>query len=514
MYIIYEDKDFKLTCSDTNFDKFVIFCPSASGLPRVTLNGIIQDQGKKDALLDNIYTSLGINEINFIPKTANWYQGFGEINCINILKKIINGHENNSIIYGSSMGGFAAIHFGLELNITSVAFSPQVVLKDEFDIAENWKKVSDYVKFNYGKFKSNILDKKNLNKIYLFFDGTHILDRKHAVYIIKNYKNCISFNIPWGGHACSGKINKIYKIKNIIYEIIENKFDKNKFKQYFFQHYNIEENREYSAWSKFKYLYNIINEHQFYIKLGQLRSKNYFDLCIGVCHTIEKYFPSFLDKCIECLINNNKIIKHLYNIDKINDISSFIDNSYERKKACALFYKNRNKYSKAEMIYRELYEVDKYNINISGNLAIVIMKQGRLEESLNILFRNILLIGKNDENMSFLSNIYFLNKDYKNARKWIFLSIKYCLYFNKKIKINYIILYSRTLKEEGYIKEAVQYLKNNFNIGKDSGDFLAHLGAYSIMINQKTNGLYLLHQAKQKKEYPRWVDIWINKCSL
>ena len=43
------------------------------------------------------------------------------------------------------------------------------------------------------------------------------LIREHCLsYIIKHYNNCISFNIPWGGHACSGSINCIYKIKRII----------------------------------------------------------------------------------------------------------------------------------------------------------------------------------------------------------------------------------------------------------------------------------------------------------
>ena len=38
MIILYEDENYKLTCSETDFDKWVIFCPSAAGLPRITLN--------------------------------------------------------------------------------------------------------------------------------------------------------------------------------------------------------------------------------------------------------------------------------------------------------------------------------------------------------------------------------------------------------------------------------------------------------------------------------------------
>ena len=201
MDILYEDNDFKLTCSNTNFEKWVIFCPSAVGLPRVTLDGIFPPSAKPDPILDNVYTSLGINEINLLSKTAHWYQRPGLSNCIKVLKHILDGNEKNAIIYGISMGGFGAIHFGLELGIISVAFSPQATLDDKFDIADNWKKAYDYAIFKYKSFKNNIKDKNySLAPIYLFYDGTHILDRKHAVYIIKKFNNCISFNIPWG--AC------------------------------------------------------------------------------------------------------------------------------------------------------------------------------------------------------------------------------------------------------------------------------------------------------------------------
>lgn len=37
--VIYEDNDFIVTCSDTNFNKFVIFLNSAAGLDRIILGG-------------------------------------------------------------------------------------------------------------------------------------------------------------------------------------------------------------------------------------------------------------------------------------------------------------------------------------------------------------------------------------------------------------------------------------------------------------------------------------------
>ena len=92
MRLLYEDNDFLLTCSETDFNRWVIFCPSAAGLDRVTLKGVVKDASKKDAALDGIYTSLGINEINIIAKTAHWYQRPGILPCVEILKNILRGH--------------------------------------------------------------------------------------------------------------------------------------------------------------------------------------------------------------------------------------------------------------------------------------------------------------------------------------------------------------------------------------------------------------------------------------
>lgn len=513
MRLLYEDNDFLLTCSETDFNRWVIFCPSAAGLDRVTLKGVVKDASKKDAALDGIYTSLGINEINIIAKTAHWYQRPGILPCVEILKNILRGHEDQAVIYGHSMGGFGAIHLAGELGITSVAFSPQATLEANFDITENWNNVAEYAKYHYGTFKNNIIDGKcSKYPIYMFYDGSHVLDKKHASYIIKHYNNCISFNIPWGGHACSGSINCIYKIKRIIVEVLNHEFDPKKFRTDFFQKYNKAERRTYSAWSRFKYLYDIVHEHNFYIKLGMIRSKKYFDLCAGVCHTLEVNFPEYLEECLLCLEDDKKILRHIVNIGKAGELDILLENSYTRKKVLALFYQNRKQYAKSESIYRIIYELDKKSIDIVGNLAIVINKQGRKREALDILFRYIEINGKDEQSTAFLGRIYFEAKDYKNARRWLSLSFSYARFSGVKMNIGSHILYARSFKEEGKIIEAVDYLKQYLYIGQESGDYLAHLGAFSVMAGQSEEGLSFLEHAKKKKTYPNWTDTWIHKA--
>ena len=107
---------------------------------------------------------------------------------------------------------------------------------------------------------------------------------------------------------------------------------------------------------------------------------------------------------------------------------------------------------------------------------------------------------------------FFLNKQFNGARKWIYLSFKYINFIQGNASIENFILYSRTLREEGRLKDAVLFLEKNLSKGCQSGNYLAHLGAYSVMLGKPEQGLEFLNLATQKKKYPSWVNIWINKA--
>ena len=177
-----------------------------------------------------------------------------------------------------------------------------------------------------------------------------------------------------------------------------------------------------------------------------------------------------------------------------------------------MFYQRKKNYNKAEFLYRKLYNINQYDVDIAGNLAFVLAKQGDFQEPTNILFKNMELVGLNELNMSFLAKIYFLNKQYKAARKWLYLSFKYINFIQSNYSIENFILYSRTLREEGRLKDAVFFLEKNLSIGCQSANYLAHLGAYSVMLGKTEQGLEFLNLAIQKKKYPLWVNNWINKA--
>lgn len=409
---IYEDTDFLITCSGNEFDKFVIFLNSAAGLDRVVLDGVIKAHDKAGTIPNGIYTPYSINEINFLCKNANWYQRKSVETCISVIKKIIAGYEKTTVIYGSSMGGFGAIHLGAELGITSIAFSPQATLEDEFGITWDWKKISEYSKSHFGFFNSNIINGKcNDSKIYIFYDGRHILDKKHALYIIKKCKNCISFNIPYAGHACTNIVNKYYKIKNIVIDILNGDFDSKKFRKNFFSLYNIYEYKRMNALDYFYFLTNIIHDRDFYITLACLNKTTYRDLCISLLHIVENKYSNFVDSIIMCMCNKDEIIKNaISNTVNIKYKNIEIESESERIMVCALFYYNRKKYTKALVLYSKLYNSEKTNIDLCIMLANTMHKIGLDDEAFLLLQESIVINGKNNKLLSCLSVILFEKK--------------------------------------------------------------------------------------------------------
>lgn len=505
--VIYEDDDFCITCSETHFKKFVIFMNAAAGLGIVTVKGFWKSPNKVPSIPNGIYTPFGITEINFLCKNANWYQRKSVTNCINTIKNIIQGYEKDTIIYGSSMGGFGAIHIGAELEVTSVAFSPQATLSDELYMDPPWRRALEYAKFINGDFRSNIVNGKCKNsKIYLFYDGRHILDIKHALYIIKNCNNCISFNIPYSGHACTGTINNIYRIKNIVMEILNNKFNPELFRKDFFNKYNIEDNKKINAFDFFFYICNIIKKKDIELLLHVRNRKTYRDLCVAVLHLVEIYYNKYIYDVIKCICDDKKILTNAYMYNSrltLKNQEKILDNKYERILACIIFLFNRKKYREAEILCRELYEIDKHNVEITLYLIRILHKLNCEEEAEKISRYYISLNGWNPD-ISGYTGIQKVNqKKYSEARKFLAPAIR------ERKNVWYYIYYARSMKEEGDIEKAITFLQKYLTDFYDNADYIAHLGAYLVKINRNKEGKELLIKAKSMKNYPLWVDKWI-----
>ncbi|MBQ9536896.1 MAG: tetratricopeptide repeat protein, partial [Desulfovibrionaceae bacterium] len=92
----------------------------------------------------------------------------------------------------------------------------------------------------------------------------HPYDKKHALYIIKKFSNCIAFNIPYSSHSAITAINPLYRVYNIVKEILFSEFSPANFRRYFFQRYNLQERK-----ARYKYVLSRIKTRELNYNLSR-----------------------------------------------------------------------------------------------------------------------------------------------------------------------------------------------------------------------------------------------------
>ena len=200
-----------------------------------TRSGVLMDiQGKKHLLVSfgGIQQGLGIPVFEFFNSIASidcdkiylrdfrqaWYQ-LGVDDTINdpdklhdFLNDSIKANNYKSVCFlGNSMGGYAAMLFGMMLGIPQViAFSPQSFIDRwhrliYFD--RRWKKEIDPIhsfetnRPDYFDLRRSLRDHRNtLTKIDLYYSPRHRLDRIHA-HRLRTIPNVVLHPIREGGHG-------------------------------------------------------------------------------------------------------------------------------------------------------------------------------------------------------------------------------------------------------------------------------------------------------------------------
>lgn len=158
--------------------------------------------------------SLPINKIYLRDPFQCWYHHglpgiAGDIPGIaNYLSSILDSHNiNKCVLIGNSMGGFAAILFGILLNAQVVhAFSPQTFI-DRFSrwrfSDQRWQKQINKIYLLKSKKFLNLkkkLSKRNHNGIFnIYYSLAEPLDVIHAKRVEK-YKNIQLHHYSSGGH--------------------------------------------------------------------------------------------------------------------------------------------------------------------------------------------------------------------------------------------------------------------------------------------------------------------------
>lgn len=299
-YLLFEGNDLQLKFipskdfKDKNFlITFSIFKPDRNN---------VFDKG----FGEGVFCEENINELHVITNKNNWYQSLEMIDCINIIKRIIN-RSQIAYTYGASMGGFAAITFSYNLNIPVIAFSPQAGLAN-FPVSSIWmSKGGSKISFIF----NNIVNKKCLNSEGICFYDSHIgIDRCHMSFIKHNTK-IKTINIPFGTHSVSSFIQKNYGLKKLVLEIFNKKFNKIFFIKQLYSSFNIKKSPQYilcSIRKEYKknknkginlakeYILQFPNNYIFYAQTGLylLWERNFFDSIVFLKKGIE-LFPQHID---------------------------------------------------------------------------------------------------------------------------------------------------------------------------------------------------------------------------
>lgn len=174
----------------------------------------------------NLTHNLDVNKIYMRDLSQTWYHsGLPGISknidetAFFLRRKIGESDTNKVVVLGNSMGGYAAILFGLLIKADIVhAFSPHTFIH-----------VSDYIRYKqqiqyvHNNFSSKYFDLKdviqahnNTGEFNLYYDSTNRLDKKHVMHL-KGERNVVLHAFRGGGHALvrtmrdSGELQKIIK---------------------------------------------------------------------------------------------------------------------------------------------------------------------------------------------------------------------------------------------------------------------------------------------------------------
>lgn len=152
----------------------------------------------------NYFTSRSIPAIFISCKKNNWWHSEATIKVLDIIKEIANKSGYEIITYGSSMGGYACIHFSQYLQSSkSVAIAPQSILEPKKTIDNRWDQETSSISY---LFDEEIRISKNKVLTYVFFDNFDALDKYHAESLIGgNFK---LIQCPYCTHSVARSLSK------------------------------------------------------------------------------------------------------------------------------------------------------------------------------------------------------------------------------------------------------------------------------------------------------------------
>jgi esterase/lipase len=195
---------------DNNSD-ILFFKTGVSDRLVITFGGIREGIGMPIFEFKKILSNYNCHQIFIKDSKQSWYQsgieGYPTINSLKIkLGELIEDY-NDVIFIGNSMGGYAAIMFGVLLNVDNViAFSPQTFIDYYRRIYYKdirWpiqiKKIHNLNIDKIDNLKSKLKLKKYKTSINIYYSISDKLDKIHSERL-KKIKQCNLYSFNYGGH--------------------------------------------------------------------------------------------------------------------------------------------------------------------------------------------------------------------------------------------------------------------------------------------------------------------------
>ena len=163
----------------------------------VTFDSYADDRSlERDAFAEEFLEARGLSAIHIVNAANRWYQEPALEQVFAILRPTLAAYTR-VVLYGSSMGGYAALRFADRLRGNLViAISPQYTLApQEVPFDPRWKKPARRVRWR----KDLLLPLPPGPTSVVIYDPAHILDRRH-VDLIAQDRPIVRVAVPYSGH--------------------------------------------------------------------------------------------------------------------------------------------------------------------------------------------------------------------------------------------------------------------------------------------------------------------------
>jgi len=209
----------------TNTNNY-IYCQGSSKFLYFIFGGVMNGFGMPRYEFERTAKSEGIDCYLFRDLSQSWYS-LNNDEILSDITRILNKSKKPVIFVGNSMGGFAAIKYGIKLKIaTIIAFSPQysVNLIDKLKLLDpRWLKIllkspKSYLKNQDILGLSLLLKGNTQSKIKIYYGSENKLDERNVNAIVKDSINELLEVKPYNtsGHSLVKDLRDNNKLFSII----------------------------------------------------------------------------------------------------------------------------------------------------------------------------------------------------------------------------------------------------------------------------------------------------------